>query len=102
MHLTTSDRDEIVRDLADCFRGDPSVRRVVVFGSFWTSQDPHDVDVAIFQDTDEPYLPLAMRYRRLTRPIAERIALDIIPIRSGATSGGFLDEVQLGRVILEQ
>lgn len=102
MNLSASDKSEIVRELADCLRRDQSVRKVVVFGSFWTREDPHDMDVAIFQDSNESYLPLALRYRRLTRSVAKRIPLDIIPIRSGARPGGFLGEVQQGRVILEQ
>ena len=102
MNLSSTDKTEIVRKLADCLRLDKSVRKVVVFGSFWTSEAPHDLDVAIFQDSDESYLPLALRYRRLTREVARRIPLDIIPIRSGISPEGFLEEVQRGRVILEQ
>lgn len=102
MILSASDKAEIVRDLADCLRRDQSVRKVVVFGSFWTSDAPHDVDVAIFQDSGESYLPLAMRYRQLIRPVASRIPVDIIPIRSDASPEGFLAEVVQGQVILEQ
>ena len=43
------------------------VCRIVVFGSFVNSDNPHDMDVAVFQDSDEKYLPLAMKYRRKTR-----------------------------------
>ncbi len=34
------------------------VRKVVIFGSFLTRATPNDLDVAIFQDSDETYLPL--------------------------------------------
>jgi hypothetical protein len=37
------------------------------FGSFLTSNDPHDLDIAVFQDSDESYYPLAMKYRRKLR-----------------------------------
>jgi len=37
--------------------GFPEVRRVVVFGSFVTSDDPQDLDIAVFQDSDESYYP---------------------------------------------
>lgn len=72
-----------------------------MFGSFLTSSSPTDMDVAIFQDSDEPYLPLAMKYRSLARPVSARIPLDIIPLRKDAT-GPLMEEINRGEVIYER
>jgi len=74
----------------------------VVFGSFLHSDDPHDLDVAVFQDSEQAYLPLALKYRKKTREIAHRIPLDIVPLRAGAKDGLFLDAIERGKVIYER
>jgi len=91
-------KEEIVAGLAEF----PEVRRVVVFGSFVTSDDPHDLDIAVFQDSDEIYYPLAMKYRRTLRSIAKRIPLDVIPIRRSPGQGPFMQEIQKGEVLYER
>jgi len=57
MVTTAQQKEQIKRDLAACLSREKEVRKVVVFGSFLTSETPNDLDVAIFQDSDEPYLP---------------------------------------------
>lgn len=101
MALSDLDKRRIKLDLAACLRGEKEVRKVVVFGSFLSSREPQDVDVAVFEDGPEGYLALALKYRRLTRTIADRIPVDIIPLRNGAT-GPFLSEVDRGEVIYER
>ena len=79
------------------------MRKVVVFGSFLNLSEPRDIDVAVFQDSQDSYLPLALKYRKLTRSISSRILLDIIPIRSGARSASFfLEEIEKGEVVYER
>ena len=95
-------KEEIKQQLAACLSREREVRRVVVFGSFLTDPDPHDLDVAVFQDSDEAYLPLALRYRRATRSIARSIPLDIFPVRASGASGPFLAEIAKGEVIYER
>jgi predicted nucleotidyltransferase len=95
-------KSEIKRQLAERLSREKEVRRIVVFGSFLTDAEPHDLDVAVFQDSDEPYLPLALKYRRATRSIAQRIPLDIFPLRSTPAAGAFLDEIAKGEVIYER
>ena len=85
-----------------CLAGAPEVRRIVVFGSFLTSDSPHDMDVAVFQESDEPYVQLAMKYRRHTRPVARHIPLDIIPIRKTAASSPLLKAIETGETIYER
>ncbi len=102
MRLSPVEKEGIEVELAHCLRREKEVRKVVVFGSFLTHDDPADLDVAIFQDSSETYLPLAMKYRRLTRSIARRIPLDVIPVRFGVAGGQFLQEIQKGRVVYER
>jgi hypothetical protein len=64
--------------------------------------DPHDLDVAVFQDSNEKYLPLAMKYRRKIRDVARIIPVDILPLKDGVEGDMFLDEVELGEVIYER
>jgi predicted nucleotidyltransferase len=102
MKLTDSDKQRIKHELASCLSGVPEVRKVMVFGSFMTSSNPQDLDVAVFQDTDQKYLPLAMKYRQLLRPVADQIALDVIPVRFGTSGGQFLAEINKGEVVYER
>ena len=95
-------KDEIKQQLAACLSREKEVRRVVIFGSFLTDPAPHDLDVAVFQDSDEDYLPLALRYRRATRAIAQHIPLDIFPVRASGAVGAFLAEIAKGEVIYER
>jgi uncharacterized protein len=102
MVATTQQKEQIMKDLATCLSLEKEVCKVVVFGSFLTSMTPNDLDVAIFQDSDEPYLPLAMKYRRLLRQIADQIPIDVIPIRQTAAGGQFLSEIQKGEIVYER
>jgi len=102
MVATKEHKEQIMRDLAACLSGEREVRKVVVFGSFLRTATPNDLDVAIFQDSDEDYLPLALKYRRLLRPIADQIPIDVIPVRPGVASSSFLTEIQKGEVVYER
>jgi len=72
----------------------------VVFGSFVTSPTPHDLDVADFQESDEAYVPLALKYRRLLRHVAATIPVDVLPLRLHGAVGEFLKEVERGEVVV--
>jgi len=78
-------KETLKRDLVSCLAEDREIRRIVIFGSFLTSTSPADMDVAVFQDSNESYVALAMKYRRQARPVSMRIPLDIIPLRNGIT-----------------
>ena len=83
MVVSSSEKEDVKRQLVACLSREPEVRRIVVFGSFVTEPSPNDLDVAVFQDSDEPYLPLALKYRRILRPLSDRIPLDVVPLRVG-------------------
>jgi len=100
--LSTDEKQRLTDQLVAALASEHEVCRIVIFGSFLHSDHPHDLDVAVFQDSDEPYLPLALKYRKKTRQIARAIALDIIPVRAGQKDGLFLDEIEQGQVIYER
>lgn len=99
MTFTPAERDRIKREIAHRLSGEREVRRVVVFGSFLTSEVPRDLDVAIFQDSDSPYLPLALKYRRILRGLADPLPLDVLPLRAGIPDAPFLADVNRGEVV---
>ena len=100
--FTEQQKQSLKQQLASLLETEREVCRIVIFGSFLSSHDPHDIDVAVFQDSDEKYLPLAMKYRRKTRDIARRIPLEILPLKAGAQGGVFMDEIEQGEVIYER
>lgn len=100
--LTEKQKQSLKQKLVGLLETEREVCRIVIFGSFLSSKDPQDIDVAIFQDSNEKYLPLAMKYRRKTREIARRIPLDILPLKAGVQGGVFMDEIEQGEVIYER
>ncbi|MBA7669114.1 hypothetical protein ES703_77242 [subsurface metagenome] len=100
--FTEQQKQSLKEHLVSLLKTEREVCRIVIFGSFLSSHDPHDIDVAIFQDSDEKYLPLAMKYRRKTRDIARMIPLDILPLKAGVQGEVFIDEIEQGEVIYER
>jgi hypothetical protein len=60
------------------------------------------LDIAVSQDSDESYYPLAMKYRRTLRTVANRIPIDVIPIRPNPEHGPFMKENQKGELLYER
>ena len=102
MRFNQHDKESIKRILADSLSHETEVRRIVVFGSFLTSPNPNDLDVAVFQDSDEKYLSLAMRYRKDVRPVALKIPIDVFPLKAGVFDDPFLAEIEKGETIYER
>ena len=101
MVFSVQQKEELLGDLVSCLQTDGEIQKIVVFGSFLLEGNPNDLDVAIIQDSTQPYLPLALKYRRQTRSVSSRIPLDIIPVKQGA-QGAFLSEIHKGKVIYEK
>lgn len=99
--MTGTQKRDLMQQIAQALQAAPEVSKVVVFGSFLSSDAPNDIDIAVFQQSDDAYLPLALKYRRMARPISTRLPLDIIPVRPDA-SGRFMDEISKGQVIYER
>ncbi len=102
MPLTQIERTNIKKELVLSLSNEPEITKIIIFGSFLTASDPHDLDVAIFQNSNQTYLPLAMKYRKKTRMIANRIALDILPLKAGGTDSVMLDSISQGEIIYER
>ena len=81
MNIANETKATLKKEVSVLFSAFPELRRVVIFGSFVNSNDPGDLDIAVFQDSDENYYLLAMKYRRTLRSVAKKIPLDVIPIR---------------------
>ena len=95
-------RNQIKRELRKKLSSQKEVNKIIIFGSFINSLEPQDIDIAVFLDSDEPYLSLAMKYRKLTREISKILPLDIIPIRLEAPKISFFDEIEKGELIYEK
>ena len=100
--LTEDQKKEIKRELVSCLAIEKEIKKIVIFGSFLDSLDPRDLDVAVFQDTHQPYLPLALKYRKDVRPVSRKITVDIFPIKIGVKNDSFLSEVERGEVVYER
>ncbi len=100
--MTRLDKESIKKDVVRCLIGAEEIRKIVVFGSFNTAEAPNDMDVAVFQGSKAPYLELALKYRRMLRPVLRRIAVDVIPVRPDPERTSFLGEIEAGEVIYEK
>ena len=102
MKITNDLKETIKRELVQSLSGESEIKKIIIFGSFLKFKEPADIDLAIFQESNESYLALAMKYRKLTRSIAKKITLDIIPIRPDSKDSSFLAEIESGELIYER
>ena len=100
--MTIIDKEAIKKDVVHCLAGAEEIRKIVVFGSFNTAEDPDDIDVAVFQESQTAYLELALKYRRMLRPVLHRIDVDVIPVRPDPDRSSFLGEIETGEAIYEK
>jgi len=102
MQLSNIQKEEFKNEIVSSLRSQPEIERIIVFGSFLKDLNPSDIDIAIFQNSKEKYLSLAMKYRKMVRSISKRIAVDIIPIKSGSTNSFVESEIESGEVIYDK
>jgi len=102
MHITSGQKAKVKQLIVTCLKDEPEIERIIVFGSFLTSESPADIDVAVFQNSTETYLPLALKYRHKIEPVAKQIAVDIIPLRPNPPKSTFLGEILNGEIIYER
>jgi uncharacterized protein len=100
--MKEQDKKYLKGQVVELLKDEPEIKRIVIFGSFLTSADPHDMDIAVFQNSDQSYLPLVLKYRKKMRPLSRKIALDIVPIKENAERSQFLLEVNSGEKIYER
>lgn len=99
--MNQKERSYIKEKLRETLSKEKEVSKIIVFGSFLKSKNPNDIDVAVFQNSQEKYLNLSLKYRKMTRDIAKIIPLDIFPINENS-KGIFLNEINYGEVIYER
>lgn len=99
--MTEKEKSHIKSRLKEALSQENEISKIIVFGSFLKTKEPNDIDVAIFQNSKEMYLKLALKYRKLTRGIAKIIPVDIIPLKENST-GSFLNEIKAGEIIYER
>ena len=102
MTMNKQQKDKIKKEIVRCLENESEIRRIVVFGSFLYSSEPHDLDLAIFQDSEEAYLPLALKYRRRIRNITRLLPVDVLPIRPDPQDHPILREIKKGEVLYER
>jgi len=102
MKYTEDTKSFIKQRLIESLKQEQEIQKIIIFGSFLYSENPGDIDIAVFQNSREAYLTLAMKYRRLTRDISRQIPVDIIPIRADASPAGFLSEIEQGELLYER
>jgi len=101
MKLSIKEKEKIKNQIINILAGEKEVQKIIIFGSFTTSDTPNDIDIAVFQKSNEQYLNLSMKYRKLMRELTETISFDIIPVHPNA-KGHFLDDIETGEVIFER
>jgi uncharacterized protein len=101
MTVSKSQKEHIKSQIREILSREQEIQKIVLFGSFVNSSNPNDIDIAIFQDSNEKYLPLSLKYRKLVRKISRILPIDVIPLKDNAT-GTFLNEINTGEIIYER
>jgi len=101
MPFPSTQKENIKKEIRDLLSPKQEITKIIIFGSFIKSTSPRDIDIAVFQDSNQKYMPLSLKYRRLTRKIAKILPLDVIPIKASADNV-FINEIEAGEIIYER
>ena len=101
MSLTQSSKLQFINIIKEQLSQFSEVNKVILFGSFINSSNPNDIDIAIVQNSNENFLTLSLKYRKVLRELSKIIALDIVPIKQNS-NGSFLDEINKGKIVYER
>jgi predicted nucleotidyltransferase len=101
MKFSKKQKEKIKVQIKNILSNEQEIQKIIIFGSFIHSNEPNDVDIAVFQNSKQRYLELSMKYRKLMRELLTTISYDIIPIQLNAT-GSFLNEIEEGEIIYER
>jgi predicted nucleotidyltransferase len=97
------DKYALRQDLVTALRVDEQVEKIVIFGSFNNSSSPNDMDVAVFCDSKDDYLTLALALRKKLRKLSRIIPIDLLPIAIPYDpSALFIQEINKGEVVYEK
>lgn len=101
MNITNTKKQNFINVIKEKLSQFSEVNKVVLFGSFVTSNNPNDIDIAIIQNSNDNFLTLSLKYRKVLRELSKTIPLDIIPIKDNS-DGVFLEEINKGQVVYEK
>ena len=99
--MTVNEKENIKKNIADAIKVNSEVKKIILFGSFLHSDFPNDLDIAIFENSAEDYITLAIKYRRQLRGVVKKTPLDIIPLKD-VYNNFFVQGINNGEVIYEK
>jgi predicted nucleotidyltransferase len=101
--MATIDKYALRQELVTALKVDEQIEKIVIFGSFNDSSSPHDMDVAVFYDSRDDYLTLALSLRKKLRNLSRIIPIDLLPISIPYDPAAlFLQEINKGEVVYEK
>lgn len=95
-------KNQIKQAVVDAIKDEKDIQKIIVFGSFLSSETPGDIDVAVLGEFPNGYLEAATRLRKKVRHIAKILPVDIVPILEDAPQNEFVQEIQKGEVVYEK
>jgi len=101
MSLTDTNKLNFISIIKEKLSQFHEVRTIILFGSFVNSNHPNDIDIAVIQNSNESFLSLSLKYRKVLRDLSKIIPLDIVPIKQ-QSKGRFLEEIYKGQVVYEK
>jgi predicted nucleotidyltransferase len=101
MSLTDTNKLSFINTIEKKLSQFSEVNKVILFGSFVKSNNPNDIDIAIVQNSNDNFLTLSLKYRKVLRDLSKIIPLDIVPIKEN-TNGVFLEEINKGQIVYER
>ena len=101
MNLTETKKLDFIATIKDKLSQFSEINKVILFGSFIKTNNPNDIDIAIVQNSNDNFLTLSLKYRKVLRELSKNIPLDIVPIKTNA-KGVFLEEINKGQIVYER
>lgn len=101
MSLTDNKKLNFINIIKDKLSQFQEVNKIILFGSFVKSNNPNDIDIAIIQNSNDNFLTLSLKYRKVLRDLSKVIPLDIVPIKQNS-DGAFLEVISKGQVVYER
>ena len=101
MNLTETKKLDFIETIKDKLSQFSEINKVILFGSFTKTNNPNDIDIAIVQNSEDNFLTLSLKYRKVLRELSKMIPLDIVPIKTNS-KGVFLEEINTGQVVYER
>lgn len=102
MKINKQEKIEIKRRIVEILSQQPEIEKIIIFGSFMMNERPTDIDIAVFQNSNEDYLTLALKYRKLLRDVSKIIPIDIIPLINERNNQFIQTEIVTGEIIYEK